>query len=132
MIVGVAQQLAFSQAILCKLNALQAFQPWRLTKEDIELLTRDFSDTESTWSVGELMHVVFIIATFHSLSAFVLGCGIIPEVGSPVLFLLLICILSSSQLDFGGRQALLLTEDEEQVSLQRSMWNLLQLGPPPD
>lgn len=38
------------------------------------------SKGSESWSMSELVQAIVILATFHSLSSFVLGCGIAPEI----------------------------------------------------
>ncbi len=63
---------------LLELNGLLAHQPWKITHSTIEALLS--SSIESQWSVGELVHAIAIMVTFHSVSALVWGLGVTPEV----------------------------------------------------
>lgn len=57
------------------LNSTMAHQPWMVKKEMVdELVAGDLA-----WSVTELVHVMVIMATYHSLSSLVLGLGIVSE-----------------------------------------------------
>ena len=37
-----------------------------------------------SWSVSELVHVIAIMAHYHSLAGFCLGCGVNPEIDTPM------------------------------------------------
>ena len=64
---------------LMKLNGLLAHQPWRITASDMsELLSS--AATDAGWSVGELVHAIAIMVTFHSICGVVWGLGITPEI----------------------------------------------------
>ena len=69
-------------AVLGPLNAYMAHQPWMVRKELVTELVRG----EASWSVTELVHVMVILATYHSLASLVLGLGIVnePDIASPV------------------------------------------------
>ncbi|CAG8505229.1 16231_t:CDS:2 [Funneliformis caledonium] len=64
---------------LATLNAILAHQPWRLQASHIGALVRVLPNN---WTISEIVHVIMILSTFHSLSSFVLGCGIVPEYDS--------------------------------------------------
>lgn len=67
---------------LASLASLLAHQPWRIKPKHIENLVKigdSGSSPEDRWTMNELIQAVVILATFHSLSSFVLGCGIVPE-----------------------------------------------------
>ena len=57
---------------LNQINKLLAHQPWLLSKQHIEKLTKG---TDS-WSLSELVHAIVILSHFHALSSFVFGCSI--------------------------------------------------------
>uniref|UniRef100_A0A3B3SER0 Sestrin 2 n=1 Tax=Paramormyrops kingsleyae TaxID=1676925 RepID=A0A3B3SER0_9TELE len=59
------------------LNKLLAHRPWLLAQEHIADLVCPTS--EQRWSLAELIHAVVILVHAHSLSSFVWGCGINPE-----------------------------------------------------
>ncbi|KAI8142916.1 PA26 p53-induced protein-domain-containing protein [Fennellomyces sp. T-0311] len=55
-------------------------QPWRLSADDLTgLIRRPGAVVSETWSKGELVQAIVVIATFLGLSSFVLACGIAPE-----------------------------------------------------
>jgi sestrin len=56
---------------LNEINKLLAHQPWLLTKEHIERLTKG----DDSWSLSELVQAIVLLAHFHSLASFVFGCG---------------------------------------------------------
>lgn len=60
---------------LYNINKVMAHRPWVLKQEDLEHLTK-----KSGWSLSEVVQAVVILAHFHSLSSFIHGCGITPEV----------------------------------------------------
>lgn len=60
-----------------------ARQPWSLNENHIhELLhnNKGGNSVTDSWTKSELIQAIVVIATFHSLSSFVLGCGIVPEI----------------------------------------------------
>ncbi|XP_053563023.1 sestrin-2 [Bombina bombina] len=61
------------------LNKILAHRPWLITKELVEslLCSRD----GHFWSLAELIHAIVLLTHFHSLSSFILGCGIYPLEG---------------------------------------------------
>uniref|UniRef100_UPI00398E4F05 sestrin-1-like n=1 Tax=Pristiophorus japonicus TaxID=55135 RepID=UPI00398E4F05 len=61
---------------LNEINKILAHRPWLITKEHIENL---LTTGENSWSVAELIHAVVLLAHYHSLASFVLGCSIRPE-----------------------------------------------------
>jgi sestrin len=67
---------------LAKLNTILAHQPWRLQAADIGALVRGAPNPQDNWTTSEIVHIIVILSTFHSLSSFVLGCGIVPEYDS--------------------------------------------------
>ncbi|KAM4700590.1 sestrin-2 [Discoglossus pictus] len=74
--------LMFAPMKLRKLNDLNkmlAHRPWLITKEHIESLLR--SKGSHNWSLAELIHALVLLTHFHSLSSFILGCGIYPPEG---------------------------------------------------
>ncbi|KAG2182629.1 hypothetical protein INT44_005608 [Umbelopsis vinacea] len=65
------------------LLVLLARQPWALTENHIHDLLHcrnGGNPVTDSWTKGELIQAIVVIATFHSLSSFVLGCGIVPEI----------------------------------------------------
>eukprot|EP01118_Nematostelium_gracile_P016186 TRINITY_DN6646_c0_g1_i1.p1 TRINITY_DN6646_c0_g1~~TRINITY_DN6646_c0_g1_i1.p1 ORF type:complete len:325 (+),score=81.75 TRINITY_DN6646_c0_g1_i1:481-1455(+) len=60
---------------LMDLIVILCHQPWLITKNHVASLTKG----ADSWSMGELVEAILIIATFHSLSGVVFGCGINPE-----------------------------------------------------
>jgi sestrin len=73
---GGIQRLPVKILNLLTINKLLAHQPWLVTPEHMKTLLRG---TDS-WSVSELAHAVVVMAHFHSLSSFALGCGLTPEI----------------------------------------------------
>ncbi|XP_018411483.1 PREDICTED: sestrin-2 [Nanorana parkeri] len=60
------------------LNKILAHRPWLITKEHIESLVS--SRGGNFWSFAELIQALVLLTHFHSLSSFILGCGIyLPE-----------------------------------------------------
>ncbi|CAJ0754668.1 1332_t:CDS:2, partial [Entrophospora sp. SA101] len=39
-------------------------------------------DRQDNWANTEIVHVILLLSTFHSMSSYVLGCGIVPEYDS--------------------------------------------------
>ena len=64
---------------LSHINKLMAHRPWAIDRSHIESLTHG----SDPWSVSELFHALVILAHFHSLSSFIYGCGINPELDHP-------------------------------------------------
>ncbi|EXX67033.1 PA26-domain-containing protein [Rhizophagus irregularis] len=67
---------------LATLNTILANQPWRLGPSHIGALVKRSQNPQEQWSIAEIVHVILIMSTFHSLSSYVLGCGIVPEYDS--------------------------------------------------
>ncbi|CAG8460213.1 1794_t:CDS:2 [Diversispora eburnea] len=63
---------------LAQINSILAHQPWRLQKSHIGDLIRGPNPPDN-WAVPEVVHIISILSTFHSLSSFVISCGIVPE-----------------------------------------------------
>ncbi|MFT7803226.1 sestrin-3-like [Arapaima gigas] len=61
---------------LNEINKILAHRPWLITKEHIQKLVKT---GENSWSLAELVHAMVLLAHFHALSSFVLGCGVNPE-----------------------------------------------------
>ncbi|XP_028316366.1 sestrin-2 isoform X2 [Gouania willdenowi] len=59
------------------LNKLLAHRPWLITKQHIQELV--CPGAEPRWSLAELIHAVVLMAHAHSVSSFVYGCGLNPE-----------------------------------------------------
>ncbi|GAB5587688.1 hypothetical protein Unana1_02588 [Umbelopsis nana] len=60
-----------------------ARQPWSLNESHIhELLhsSNGGNPVTDSWTKSELIQAIVVIATFHSLSSFILGCGVVPEI----------------------------------------------------
>ncbi|KAH8552284.1 PA26 p53-induced protein-domain-containing protein [Umbelopsis sp. PMI_123] len=65
------------------LMIILARQPWALTENHFhELLhcSNGGNPVTDSWTKSELIQAIVVIATFHGLSSFVLGCGIVPEI----------------------------------------------------
>ncbi|KAL3284000.1 hypothetical protein HHI36_018170 [Cryptolaemus montrouzieri] len=62
---------------LYDINRILAHRPWLLNKSHIEKLTKSGKDS---WSLGEVVHAIVILAHFHSLCSFVFSCGVNQEV----------------------------------------------------
>ncbi|CAD5110731.1 DgyrCDS101 [Dimorphilus gyrociliatus] len=60
---------------LNELNMLMAHQPWKIKDSHI----KDLTSGQRKWTLSEVMHAVVLLAHFHSLSSFVYGCGVSPE-----------------------------------------------------
>ncbi|CAG8446448.1 10845_t:CDS:2 [Acaulospora colombiana] len=60
---------------IAKINTILAHQPWQLEPKDI----RHLRDSPDKWTYQEIIHIIIILSTFHSLSSYVLSCGIVPE-----------------------------------------------------
>eukprot|EP00732_Lithocolla_globosa_P003761 Lithocolla_globosa_v1_NODE_3149_length_1750_cov_12.517404.p1 type:complete len:562 gc:universal NODE_3149_length_1750_cov_12.517404:1724-39(-) len=60
---------------LSTLNAILAHQPWLLKEEHIQELVSG----EEKWSVSEILEAATILITYHCISGFALGVGIVPE-----------------------------------------------------
>jgi len=67
---------------LATLNTILAHQPWRLKASHIGALARGAPNPHDNWKINEIVHAIVILSTFHSLSSYVLGCGIVPEYDS--------------------------------------------------
>ncbi|MFT7811118.1 sestrin-2-like [Arapaima gigas] len=63
------------------LNKLLAHRPWLITRGHVEELVSPGS--EERWSLAELIQAVILLTYAHSLSSFVWGCGINPELDLP-------------------------------------------------
>lgn len=61
---------------LSKINSILCHQPWTLSEEHIGALLRG----ADSWSKSELVQAIVLMATFYSLSSFILGCGVVPEI----------------------------------------------------
>lgn len=59
------------------LNKLMAHRPWLITQQHIQALVCPGADPR--WSLAELIHAIVLMAHTHSLSSFVWGCGLNPE-----------------------------------------------------
>lgn len=60
-----------------------ARQPWALNEVHFQELLHSSNGgnpVTDSWTKSELIQAIVVIATFHSLSSFVLGCGIVPEI----------------------------------------------------
>jgi len=64
---------------LATLNTILANQPWRLEPSHIGALVKRSENPQEQWTIAEIVHVILIMSTFHSLSSYALGCGIVPE-----------------------------------------------------
>ncbi|RKP25754.1 Sestrin, partial [Syncephalis pseudoplumigaleata] len=65
---------------LVSLNTILAHQPWRLTPAHIGALVKADADEETeNWSMGEIVHAIVLLSTFHGLASFALSCGLVPE-----------------------------------------------------
>lgn len=64
---------------LLELNAMLAHQPWRITAKQMEGLLGLSKSKDSTWSIGELVHAMAIMVTFHSICGVVWGLGVTAE-----------------------------------------------------
>ncbi|KAL8603374.1 hypothetical protein ACOMHN_004225 [Nucella lapillus] len=60
---------------LAEVNNILAHRPWLLKKEHLEKLLRGANN----WSLSELMQALIIMIHFHTLSSFIYGCGINPD-----------------------------------------------------
>ncbi|RIA99103.1 PA26 p53-induced protein [Glomus cerebriforme] len=67
---------------LALLNSILAHQPWRLRVSHIGALIKGSQNPQDNWTIAEIVQVILIFSTFHSLSSYVLGCGIVPEYDS--------------------------------------------------
>jgi hypothetical protein len=63
---------------LLEVNAILAHQPWLIKKDHIENLIHG-GDPLSRWSTAELVQTFVLMSTFRSLSSFVWGMGVNPE-----------------------------------------------------
>ncbi|XP_065838420.1 sestrin-1-like [Oscarella lobularis] len=61
------------------INMILAHQPWLIKPDNIKDLLQPSSDS---WSLSELTHALVILAHYHSLAGFALGCGLNPEIDS--------------------------------------------------
>ncbi|XP_078256004.1 sestrin-1 isoform X2 [Rhinoraja longicauda] len=61
---------------LSQVNKILAHRPWLITKDHIEGLLKA---EDHGWSLAELIHVLVLLAHYHSLASFTFGCGIVPE-----------------------------------------------------
>jgi len=61
---------------LLEINQILAHQPWLLTRDHIAALVKG----EDSWSIGELVHAILILCTFHALAGIVFACGVTAEV----------------------------------------------------
>ncbi|XP_043927203.1 sestrin-3 [Protopterus annectens] len=61
---------------LNEINKILAHRPWLITKQHIQKLIKT---GKNSWNQTELVHAVVLLANYHALAGFVLGCGINPE-----------------------------------------------------
>ncbi|CAG8824641.1 14225_t:CDS:2, partial [Racocetra persica] len=64
---------------LARLNIILAHKPWDLRPSHIDDLIKGANNPNGYWKRSDVIHVILVMATFHSLSSFVMGCGIVPE-----------------------------------------------------
>ncbi|CAG8510193.1 15549_t:CDS:2 [Dentiscutata heterogama] len=64
---------------LARLNSILAHKPWDLRPSHIDELIKCANNPNGYWKRSDVIHVILVLATFHSLSSFVMGCGIVPE-----------------------------------------------------
>ncbi|RIB01199.1 Sestrin [Gigaspora rosea] len=64
---------------LARLNTILAHRPWDLRPSHIDELIKCANNPNGYWKRSDVIHVILVLATFHSLSSFVMGCGIVPE-----------------------------------------------------
>ncbi|XP_037776246.1 sestrin-2-like [Penaeus monodon] len=57
---------------LASINNILAHQPWLLSPQHIQQLTKG----EDSWSLGELCQALCIMTHFHALATFLHGCGL--------------------------------------------------------
>ncbi|KAI9861447.1 MAG: Sestrin-1 [Trichoglossum hirsutum] len=62
---------------LAKYNALLAHEPWRITKHHIRELAK------LKWQLHDILQATMILSFYHSMGAFALACGVIPEADLP-------------------------------------------------
>eukprot|EP00742_Colponemidia_sp_Colp-10_P007485 GILJ01008064.1.p1 GENE.GILJ01008064.1~~GILJ01008064.1.p1 ORF type:complete len:558 (-),score=46.77 GILJ01008064.1:368-2041(-) len=60
---------------IAQLNALLCHTPWLITRNHVENLVKG----ADAWSMGELVHALVLLSTFHSLCGFIYGMGVTPE-----------------------------------------------------
>eukprot|EP00117_Sycon_ciliatum_P005316 scpid87075/ scgid0586/ Sestrin-1; XPA26; p53-regulated protein PA26 len=65
---------------LLEVNKLLAHRPWLVNHKHMEMLLQPGPDS---WSMGELMHALVLLAHWHAVSGFVFGCGVNPELDMP-------------------------------------------------
>ncbi|CAG8620960.1 12881_t:CDS:2 [Acaulospora morrowiae] len=63
---------------IAKINSILAHQPWSLQSEHISELCRG----DATWNIEEIIHIIVLFSTFHSMCSYALCCGIVPECDS--------------------------------------------------
>jgi len=63
---------------LINVNNILCHRPWQLTSKDIKALLTG----ADSWSKSELTQALVLACHFHSLSTFVLGCGLTQEIDS--------------------------------------------------
>ncbi|XP_075252815.1 uncharacterized protein LOC142344775 isoform X3 [Convolutriloba macropyga] len=63
---------------LVHLNALLAHCPWKITAQTIKDVVEGCGGSKQ-WPQDKLVQAVIILAHFHSLSGFVLACGVMPD-----------------------------------------------------
>ncbi|CAG8482826.1 9021_t:CDS:2 [Cetraspora pellucida] len=64
---------------LARLNTILAHKPWELRPSHIDDLIKGANNPNGYWKRSDVIHIILVMATFHSLSSFVMGCGIVPE-----------------------------------------------------
>ncbi|XP_065650083.1 sestrin-1 isoform X2 [Hydra vulgaris] len=64
---------------LNKLNVILAHQPWLINENVMEILLNN-QVSEDNWSKSELAQAIVILVHFQTLSGFVYGCGVAPEI----------------------------------------------------
>jgi len=58
------------------INSILAYKPWILNNEHVSSLTSG----KDAWSIGELVQVMIIFASFRMLAGLVYGLGVTPEI----------------------------------------------------
>eukprot|EP00731_Ephydatia_muelleri_P031963 Em0023g470a len=87
---------------LLVVNKTVAHQPWLLKPDHMKALLRG----ADSWSVAELIQALVIFAHFHVLAGFALGCGVNPELDTPMGYVMAPTERDTTPFSFEGNPAL--------------------------
>jgi hypothetical protein len=61
--------------LIAELNEKMAYKPWIINKDDITFLVKG----NPNWTMHEVIKACIILATYHGISGFCHGMGLIPD-----------------------------------------------------